>query len=114
MHVLHLGPQPVQRWCAHYVCYATVLLFSLKLLGHGLVCAPPLYPLLPPPLPLPVAESLYIPLLSALVGPCVRVQSQLAMKTRKIMQISFTSRDLTRVMMHNPVQPLQPSCCVAL
>lgn len=118
MHVLHLGPRPGQQWCAHYVCYATVLLFSLELLGHGLVCAPPLcYPSpAPPPPPPHVAESLYIPLLSALAGLCVRVQSQLVTKTRNIMQISFTLRDFTRVMMRtvlvqsSPVQPPHPSC----
>lgn len=114
MHVLHLGPQPGQQWCAHYVCYATVLLFSLKLLGHGLVCALPLrFPSpTPPPYPPPhVAESLYIPLLSALAGLCVRVQSQLVMKTRKIIQISFTLRDFTRVMMRtcNPSLSSHPT-----
>lgn len=41
MHVLSLAYSQATS-SVQYVCYAMVLLFSLKLLGHGLVCAPPL------------------------------------------------------------------------
>lgn len=41
MHVHILASSQVSGG-VQYVCYAMVLLFSLKLLGHGLDCTPPL------------------------------------------------------------------------
>lgn len=47
MHVHILASNQVSG-SVQYVCYAMVLFFSLKLLGHGLDCTPPLC--LPPSL----------------------------------------------------------------
>lgn len=80
-------PWAKSPFSVQYVCYVMVVLFSRELLGHGLVCTPPLC------LPLSLAANPF--LLSAFTELYAMSKANMLWRHTKFMQIPFMWRDFT-------------------